>query len=80
MAGCFWLKSALDLVLAVLKEDDPIMLAPNSAQAPPLMPGASLLALLGRCVVLCLFVFVSSCFCPGGATHAAVASLFSVVA
>lgn len=39
MSGSFWLKSALDLILAVLKEDDPIMLAPNSAQAPPLLPG-----------------------------------------
>lgn len=39
MSTNFWLKSALDMILAVLKEDDPIMLAPNSAQAPPLMPG-----------------------------------------
>eukprot|EP00879_Flechtneria_rotunda_P005042 GHRR01005319.1.p1 GENE.GHRR01005319.1~~GHRR01005319.1.p1 ORF type:complete len:3477 (+),score=1416.33 GHRR01005319.1:1112-11542(+) len=39
VSNTFWLKPALDLILAVLKEDDNIMLAPNSAQAPPLMPG-----------------------------------------
>jgi transformation/transcription domain-associated protein len=39
MANRFWLKSALDLILAVLKDDEKIMLAPNSAQAPPIMPG-----------------------------------------
>ncbi|XP_020600148.1 LOW QUALITY PROTEIN: transformation/transcription domain-associated protein-like [Phalaenopsis equestris] len=33
----FWLKQGLDLLLAVLVENEPINLAPNSARAPPLM-------------------------------------------
>ncbi|EHA8588761.1 hypothetical protein COCNU_scaffold006566G000100 [Cocos nucifera] len=33
----FWLKQGLDLLLAVLVENEPIMLAPNSARVPPLM-------------------------------------------
>ncbi|GFR40173.1 hypothetical protein Agub_g730, partial [Astrephomene gubernaculifera] len=38
MSGSFWLKTALDLLLAALREDDLIMLAPNSSQVPPLLP------------------------------------------
>lgn len=37
MAHQFWLKQALDLILSVLKEEERIMLAPNSAQIPPLL-------------------------------------------
>lgn len=41
MAGQFWLKQALDLVLSILKDEERIMLAPNSAQIPPLIAGTS---------------------------------------
>jgi transformation/transcription domain-associated protein len=34
----FWLKQGLDLILALLVEEEPINLAPNSARVPPLMP------------------------------------------
>ncbi|VFQ99863.1 unnamed protein product [Cuscuta campestris] len=37
----FWLKQGLDLLLAILVEDKPITLAPNSAKVPPLMISAS---------------------------------------
>ncbi|XP_072974683.1 uncharacterized protein [Typha angustifolia] len=33
----FWLKQGLDLILAILVENEPITLAPNSARVPPLM-------------------------------------------
>ncbi|XP_038988658.1 transformation/transcription domain-associated protein-like isoform X2 [Phoenix dactylifera] len=37
----FWLKQGLDLLLAVLVENEPIMLAPNSARVLPLMASGS---------------------------------------
>ncbi|XP_042425801.1 transformation/transcription domain-associated protein-like [Zingiber officinale] len=37
----FWLKQALDLLLAILVEKEPIMLAPNSARVPPVMASGS---------------------------------------
>ncbi|MQL91496.1 hypothetical protein Taro_024111 [Colocasia esculenta] len=37
----FWLKQGLDLLLAILVENEPITLAPNSARVPPLMVSAS---------------------------------------
>ncbi|CAH9116378.1 unnamed protein product [Cuscuta epithymum] len=37
----FWLKQGLDLLLAILVEDKPITLAPNSAKVPSLMLSAS---------------------------------------
>lgn len=37
VSDVFWLKQGLDLLLAVLVENEPINLAPNSARAPPLM-------------------------------------------
>ncbi|KAK9855808.1 hypothetical protein WJX84_006870 [Apatococcus fuscideae] len=37
MAGSFWIKHALDLLLAVLCEQDPIKLGPNSAHIAPLL-------------------------------------------
>ncbi|KAG1663525.1 hypothetical protein FOA52_003153, partial [Chlamydomonas sp. UWO 241] len=39
MASQFWLKQALDLILSILKDEERIMLAPNSAQIPPLIAG-----------------------------------------
>lgn len=40
LSDVFWLKQGLDLLLAILVEDKPITLAPNSAKVPPLMvPG-----------------------------------------
>lgn len=37
LSDVFWLKQGLDLLLAILVEQEPITLAPNSAQLPPLM-------------------------------------------
>ncbi|KAI0530691.1 hypothetical protein KFK09_000238 [Dendrobium nobile] len=37
VSDVFWLKQGLDLLLAVLVENEPINLAPNSARVPPLM-------------------------------------------
>lgn len=37
LSDVFWLKQGLDLLLAILVEDKPITLAPNSAKIPPLM-------------------------------------------
>ena len=37
LCDVFWLKQGLDLLLAILVEDKPITLAPNSAKIPPLM-------------------------------------------
>lgn len=37
MSDEFWLKQGLDLILALLVEEEPINLAPNSARVPPLM-------------------------------------------
>ncbi|XP_042382892.1 transcription-associated protein 1-like [Zingiber officinale] len=37
----FWLKQGLDLLLAILVEKEPIMLAPNSARVPPVMASGS---------------------------------------
>ncbi|GAX77356.1 hypothetical protein CEUSTIGMA_g4802.t1 [Chlamydomonas eustigma] len=39
MSGSFWLKQALDLVLTILRDEERIILAPNSAQVPPLVAG-----------------------------------------
>eukprot|EP00798_Chlamydomonas_sp_ICE-L_P011533 gene11533-34245_t len=39
MASQYWLKKALDLLLSCLCVDEKIMLAPNSAQLPPLLAG-----------------------------------------
>ncbi|XP_022879771.1 transcription-associated protein 1-like isoform X2 [Olea europaea var. sylvestris] len=36
LSDVFWLKQGLDLLLAILVEDKPITLAPNSARVPPL--------------------------------------------
>ncbi|XP_059645489.1 uncharacterized protein LOC132287044 [Cornus florida] len=41
LSDVFWLKQGLDLLLAVLVEDKPITLAPNSARVPPLMVSGS---------------------------------------
>ena len=37
LSDVFWLKQGLDFLLAVLVEDKPITLAPNSARLPPLL-------------------------------------------
>ncbi|PKA60897.1 Serine/threonine-protein kinase ATR [Apostasia shenzhenica] len=37
VSDVFWLKQGLDLLLAILVENEPINLAPNSARVPPLM-------------------------------------------
>lgn len=37
LSDVFWLKQGLDILLAILVEHEPITLAPNSAQVPPLM-------------------------------------------
>lgn len=42
LSDCFWLKQGLDLLLAILVEDKPITLAPNSAKVPPLMVSGTL--------------------------------------
>lgn len=39
MSQQFWLKQALDLILSISKDDEMIMLAPNSAKIAPLMQG-----------------------------------------
>lgn len=41
VSDCFWLKQGLDLLLAILVENEPINLAPNSARIPPLMISGS---------------------------------------
>lgn len=41
LSDVFWLKQGLDLLLAILVEDKPITLAPNSAKVPPLMVSGS---------------------------------------
>jgi len=38
LSDVFWLKQGLDLLLAILVEDKPISLAPNSARVLPLLP------------------------------------------
>lgn len=41
LSDVFWLKQGLDLLLAILVEDKPITLAPNSARIPPVpVPGS----------------------------------------
>lgn len=42
LSGVFWLKQGLDLLLAILVEDKPITLAPNSARIAPLVISDSL--------------------------------------
>uniref|UniRef100_A0A5B6YTI9 Putative transcription-associated protein 1 n=1 Tax=Davidia involucrata TaxID=16924 RepID=A0A5B6YTI9_DAVIN len=42
LSDVFWLKQGLDLLLAILVEDKPITLAPNSARVPPLVVSGSL--------------------------------------
>lgn len=37
LSDVFWLKQGLDLLLAILVEDKPITLAPNSAKVPPIL-------------------------------------------
>lgn len=37
LSDVFWLKQGLDFLLAILVEDKPITLAPNSARVPPLV-------------------------------------------
>ncbi|KAK3007679.1 hypothetical protein RJ639_014816 [Escallonia herrerae] len=41
LSDVFWLKQGLDLLLAILVEDKPITLAPNSAKVPPLVVSGS---------------------------------------
>ncbi|XP_024004594.1 transformation/transcription domain-associated protein isoform X2 [Eutrema salsugineum] len=41
MSDVFWLKQGLDLLLAILIEEKPITLAPNSARVVPLLPSHS---------------------------------------
>ncbi|GLJ07095.1 hypothetical protein SUGI_0058030 [Cryptomeria japonica] len=47
LSDCFWLKQGLDLLLAILVEHEPITLAPNSAQVPPLIASSSVLERVG---------------------------------
>lgn len=42
LSDVFWLKQGLDLLLAILVEHEPITLAPNSAQIPPLLPSGGI--------------------------------------
>lgn len=42
LSDVFWLKQGLDLLLAILVEDKPITLAPNSAKLPSLLVSNSL--------------------------------------
>lgn len=42
LSDVFWLKQGLDLLLAILVEDKPITLAPNTARLLPLVPSGSL--------------------------------------
>ncbi|XP_010548285.1 PREDICTED: transformation/transcription domain-associated protein-like isoform X2 [Tarenaya hassleriana] len=41
LSDVFWLKQGLDLLLAILVEEKPISLAPNSARVLPLLPSGS---------------------------------------
>ncbi|XP_010526797.1 PREDICTED: transformation/transcription domain-associated protein-like [Tarenaya hassleriana] len=41
LSDVFWLKQGLDLLLAILVEDKPISLAPNSARVLPLLPSGT---------------------------------------
>ncbi|KAK9136460.1 hypothetical protein Syun_015790 [Stephania yunnanensis] len=41
LSDVFWLKQGLDLLLAILVENEPIALAPNSARVPPLVTSTS---------------------------------------
>lgn len=43
LSDVFWLKQGLDLLLAILVDDKPITLAPNSARVQPLLLSSSLL-------------------------------------
>ncbi|CAL0331914.1 unnamed protein product [Lupinus luteus] len=43
LSDVFWLKQGLDLLLAILVEDKPITLAPNSARVQPLLLSSSLM-------------------------------------
>ncbi|KAK7350053.1 hypothetical protein VNO77_08117 [Canavalia gladiata] len=43
LSDVFWLKQGLDLLLAILVEDKPITLAPNSARVQPLLVSSPLL-------------------------------------
>ncbi|KAI9081282.1 hypothetical protein K1719_036782 [Acacia pycnantha] len=47
LSDVFWLKQGLDLLLAILVEDKPITLAPNSARVPPLLVSSTLAESLG---------------------------------
>ncbi|KAI4327728.1 hypothetical protein L6164_020154 [Bauhinia variegata] len=47
LSDVFWLKQGLDLILAILVEDKPITLAPNSARVPPLLISSSLVESTG---------------------------------
>jgi transformation/transcription domain-associated protein len=42
LSDVFWLKQGLDLLLAILVEDKPITLAPNSARVQPVVVSSSL--------------------------------------
>lgn len=42
LSDVFWLKQGLDLLLAILVDDKPITLAPNSARVSPLLASSSL--------------------------------------
>ena len=62
MSGGFWLKTALDLLLAALREDDLIMLAPNSSQVRGRGGGCSAGGgCVGGCVGGCLPACVGAC-------------------
>jgi transformation/transcription domain-associated protein len=47
LSDVFWLKQGLDLLLAILVDDKPITLAPNSARVQPLLASSSLLETSG---------------------------------
>ncbi|CAL0314477.1 unnamed protein product [Lupinus luteus] len=47
LSDVFWLKQGLDLLLAILVEDKPITLAPNSARVQPLLVSSSLMESAG---------------------------------
>ncbi|KAG2376186.1 uncharacterized protein HKW66_Vig0156600 [Vigna angularis] len=47
LSDVFWLKQGLDLLLAILVEDKPITLAPNSARVQPLFVSGSIMELSG---------------------------------
>lgn len=42
LSDVFWLKQGLDLLLAILVEDKPITLAPNSARIPPVLTSGAI--------------------------------------